>query len=187
MFIYAPVWALPRIVVLGDSLAAGYGIDIQRSWIALLQKQVQSQYEVINAGISGDTTANGAARIAGLLQRYRPKIVIIELGGNDGLRGIPLPVIKANLIKIIEQTKHFTSRILLVGVRLPPNYGPAYTQQFQNMFLDVAKQQAVAVLPLLLAGVDDNAQLMQNDGIHPTAEAQPVIFNNIWRHLKPML
>lgn len=177
-------FAAPKILVLGDSLAAGYGIDIQQGWVALLQKKLYDQYEVINAGISGDTTSNGLARLPKMLNLYHPKIVIVELGGNDGLRGIPIPVVRGNLEKIIKLAKVKAEKVVLIGVRLPPNYGPAYTQQFQTMYSELAKKYQLVMVPLLLAGIDENAALMQADRIHPTAAAQQRIFENVWGVLK---
>lgn len=176
-------WALPKILVIGDSLAAGYGIDIQHGWVALIQKQLANRYQVINAGISGDTTANGLARLPEALQRHQPKIVVLELGGNDGLRGVPIAVIKNNLEKMIRLAKKSAQQVVLVGVRIPPNYGPQYTQQFQNIYLELAKKYSLPIVPFLLKNVDDQDHLMQADRIHPTQEAQSMIFENVWQVL----
>lgn len=182
--------AAENIVVLGDSLSAGYGIDIQQGWVALLQQRLQqhqSAYTVVNASISGDTTSNGLARLPAVLQQHQPKIVIVELGANDALRGIPLQATRSNLEKIITQIQQKDGKVLLLGLRVPPNYGPAYTVPFQALYKELARQYKVAVTPLFLAQVDERADLMQADNLHPTAAAQAILLENVWRQLEPML
>jgi acyl-CoA thioesterase I len=185
-----PALAKNTILILGDSISAGYGIEINQGWVTLLQQRLREHkypYEVVNASISGDTTANGLARLPEALNTYHPKVTIIELGGNDGLRGIPPAVIQRNLVQLIALAQQAHSQVLVVGVRLPPNYGPEYTQQFQKIFHTIQTQRKVIVVPLFLKAIDDNPKLMQPDGVHPTAVAQPQLLNNVWVVLKKML
>ncbi len=182
--------AAEKIMVFGDSLSAGYGIDIQQGWVALLQQRLQENnldYTVVNASISGDTTSNGLSRLPDALTQNKPNIVILELGGNDGLRGLPLQVTRANLAKMISLIKDQDGKVLLVGVRLPPNYGLDYITQFQAIYKDLADKYDTRVVPLFLNGVDDQTNLMQQDGIHPNTDGQPILLENIWAELKPML
>lgn len=178
------------ILILGDSLSAGYGIDIQQGWVALLRNRLQESgyhYQVVNASISGDTTSDGLARLPAALQRSQPELVIIELGGNDALRGIQINTTHDNLSQIIILSQKAHAEILLLGIRLPPNFGPVYNQQFLNIYTNLAKQYHINLVPLFLNGVDANPQLMQDDGIHPRAEGQPIMLNNVWVILKRML
>lgn len=177
-------------MILGDSLSAGYGIDIQQGWVALLRDRLQKEgfnYNVVNASISGNSTSDGLARFPDTLNNYHPHIVIVELGGNDALRGIPFETTQKNLTQIIKLSKENKAEVLLLGLRLPPNYGPIYTQQFRSLFQQLAKQFNIAVVPLFLNGVDIDSRLMQDDGIHPRAEAQPILLNNVWGVLGPLL
>jgi acyl-CoA thioesterase-1 len=179
-----------NLLVLGDSLSAGYGIDPQQGWVALLEQRLSDNnytYKIINASVSGSTTNQGLQVLPTLLKQYQPKVVIVELGGNDGLRGLPLLTIRKNLSTIVQLSKKYKAKVLLVGVRLPPNYGPAYTGKFQQLFPDLAQQEKVAVIPLFLAGVDENSHLMQGDGIHPIAAAQAILLDNVWPQLKSLL
>lgn len=179
-----------NILVLGDSLSGAYGIDREQGWVALLQRKLASQgydYTVINASVSGDTTRTGLSRIDSALQNHQPEIVIIALGGNDGLRGLPLSEIKTSLANIIEQSQEQHARVLLAGVRLPPNYGAAYNTRFAALYEELAKEYDIPLVPRILDQVADDAALMQNDGIHPTAEAQPRIMHNVWEKLVPLL
>ncbi|EAR20244.1 probable esterase signal peptide protein [Nitrococcus mobilis Nb-231] len=178
------------ILVLGDSLSAAHGINHNAGWVALLAARLAKQkwdYRVVNASISGDTTGGGLARLPAALDRYHPVILIVELGGNDGLRGIPLAEIRSHLGQIVRLAKHRGIRVLLIGVRLPPNYGTVFTERFQALFHEVAQAEAIPLVPKLLAGVAENPQLMQPDGIHPTAAAQPRLLANVWPKLKPLL
>lgn len=184
------MFAENTILIIGDSISAGYGIDIQQGWVALLQKKLDDNhypYRVINDSISGDTTSNGLARLPKSLQQYHPQITIIELGGNDGLRGLSPALIKHNLQKIITLIKESNSKILLLGVRIPPNYGALYTQQFQELFLTLAEENQISVVPMFLQHVDDQPHLMQPDGIHPTAAAQEILLNNVWAPLEKLI
>jgi acyl-CoA thioesterase-1 len=178
------------ILVYGDSLSAAYGLAQDAGWPALLQarlKQKKMNYTVINASISGETTSGGAARIAAALKAQRPKVIIIALGANDGLRGLPLAQMRANLGQMLRKSKQSGSRVLLVGMRLPPNYGDAYTRQFAQVYADLAREYKAALAPFLLAGVADRRELFQADNLHPIAEAQPMILDNIWPALAPLL
>jgi acyl-CoA thioesterase-1 len=178
------------IVVFGDSLSAAYGISQSRGWVALLaerMKRERPEYSVVNASISGETSGGGLARIDAVLKKHRPQVLVLELGANDGLRGLPVPQMRKNLLAMVERGKKSGARVLLVGMRLPPNYGPDYTQAFENAFGEVAKEQRVALLPFLLDGVAERRELFQADTIHPTAEAQPAIERRVWEALKPLL
>ena len=178
------------ILVLGDSLSGAYGINNDEGWVSLLQQKIQQEgyeYRVINASISGDTTRTGLSRIEDALHTHKPAIVVVALGGNDGLRGLAFSEIKSSLANIIERCQNENARVLLAGVRLPPNYGPAYNEQFAAIFRDLSKQYDVPLVPRILDQVADYRELLQEDGIHPTAEAQPKIMENIWVGLEPIL
>ncbi len=182
--------APPVILVLGDSLSAAYGIALADGWVALLQGRLRERgldWRVVNAGLSGDTTAGGLTRLPELLKRHRPAILIVELGANDGLRGLKPTVVRDNLARIIQAGRAAGSRVLLTGIQLPPNYGAAYNQAFQAVFQDLAAAQGVPLVPGLLAGVAEDRVLMQADGVHPGAAAQPRILDNVWPVLEPLL
>jgi acyl-CoA thioesterase-1 len=179
------------IVVLGDSLAAGYGLDLEESYPALLQKKIEAaglNYTVVNAGISGDTSAGGARRVDWLLQR-RVEVLVLALGGNDGLRGIPVGVTRTNLQTIIDRTrgKYPQARVVIAGMQMPPNVGVEYRQQFAKLFPDLAKANQCALVPFLLEGVGGKPEFNQPDLIHPTAEGQKMVAENVWKVLKPLL
>jgi acyl-CoA thioesterase-1 len=178
------------ILVLGDSLSGAYGINTEQGWVALLQQQISNEgyeYRVINASVSGDTTRTGLSRIDAALQRHEPAIVIIALGGNDGLRGLAFSEIENSLANIIQRCQKNNARVMLTGVRLPPNYGPVYTERFAALYQRLSERYAVPLVPRMLDQVAENRELIQPDGIHPTAEAQPQIMENVWAGLKPML
>lgn len=178
------------ILVLGDSLSAAYGININEGWVALLQQQVINEgydYKVINASVSGDTTRTGLSRIKSTLKSHKPEIVIIALGGNDGLRGLAFSEIENSLSSIIEACKNQHAETLLLGVRLPPNYGPVYNKQFAELYQRLAEHFDIILLPKMLDQVADNRDLMQDDGMHPKAKAQPLIMKNVWASLKSIL
>lgn len=178
------------ILVLGDSLSSAYGIDVDDGWVQLLQNRIDARgadYRVVNASISGDTTNGGAARLPAALRKHAPEVVVVELGGNDGLLGLPLGVTRANLERIIVESKNAGAQVLLLGMRLPPNYGPAYTEAFFAIYEDLAERHDVARVPFFLEGVGGVDGMMQNDGIHPVAAAQPVMLENVWPHLEPLL
>ena len=180
----------PTLLVLGDSISAAFGIEQSQGWVNLLSKKLQThQYRihVVNASISGETTQGGLQRLPSLLDKHKPEIVIVELGGNDGLRGLKLSMIEANLRDIIENSKARNATVLLAGIRLPPNYGQIYTEKFYQIYQDLAIQEKVALVPFLMDGVAGNNVMMQTDGIHPTAEGQPVMLNNVWEILQPMV
>jgi acyl-CoA thioesterase-1 len=178
------------ILVFGDSLSAGYGLATGQSWPALLGKRLAETkpgYAVANASISGETTAGGRSRLPAALQRFRPAIVILVLGANDGLRGLPLAQMRDNLTAMIDAAKARRARVLLVGMKLPPNYGPDYDRGFEDSFRLVAKREKVALLPFLLAPIAANLNAFQADGLHPTAAAQDAILDHVWAALKPLL
>ena len=178
------------VVVLGDSLSAGYGIKIHEGWVNLLARRLESEgygYRVVNASVSGETTQGGLARLPRALATHKPSIVVVELGGNDGLRGLPLATSRENLRKIIEKSAAANARVVLVGMVIPPNYGPRYGQQFRDMFATLAKQYSVAFVPFFLDQVALKPELMQADGLHPNAQGQPQMLENLWPKLKPLL
>jgi acyl-CoA thioesterase-1 len=185
-----PVWAGGTILVYGDSLSAAYGLAQDAGWATLLQlrlKQKGMDYTVANASISGETTSGGATRIAAALRTHKPAIVVLALGANDGLRGLPLAQMRSNLDQMMRASKQAGSRVLLVGMRLPPNYGEAYTRQFAQTYVDLAREHKAALAPFLLEGVADRREMFQADNLHPVATAQPVILDNVWKALAPML
>jgi len=178
------------ILVLGDSLSGAWGINTDEGWVALLQQKISKQgfdYKVINASVSGDTTRTGLSRIESALQQHKPTIVIVALGGNDGLRGLAFSEIESSLASIIERCQKDGAQVLLSAVRLPPNYGPVYIEQFAALYNRLSNQYKVPLVPRMLDQVAENRALMQEDGIHPKAEAQPQIMQNVWAGLEPML
>ena len=178
------------ILVLGDSLSAAYGININEGWVSLLQQQLVNQgykYKIINASVSGDTTRTGLSRIDSALQEHKPSIVIIALGGNDGLRGLAFSEIELSLAKIIERCTKDNVQVLLSGLRLPANYGVEYNLQFTALYQRLSERYKVALVPRLLDQVGEHRELLQQDGIHPKAQAQPQIMKNVWSKLKAML
>jgi acyl-CoA thioesterase-1 len=178
------------IVVLGDSLSAGYGISVQQGWVSLLAQRLASEgygYKVVNASVSGETTQGGVARLPRVLELHKPEIVVIELGGNDGLRGLPLGASRDNLQRAITLARDAKARVLLVGMMIPPNYGQRYSQEFRDMFSGLAAKNSVALVPFLLDQIALNPRLMQDDGIHPNARGQPRMLENLWPTLKPLL
>jgi acyl-CoA thioesterase-1 len=180
----------PTIVVLGDSLSAGYGIDADDGWVHLLQERLQQQgypYRVVNASISGDTTRGGLTRVPQALAQHAPHILLIQLGGNDGLRTLPLGEMRRNLGTIIEQSRDNGTTVLLIGVRLPPNYGEVYIKKFHSVYSELAQHYKVPLVPYLLAGVGGHDQLMQVDGLHPNRDAQVRMLDNVWPYLLPLL
>ena len=183
--------APPRTVLLvGDSLSAAHNIEVGTSWPALLQKRLADMRPprvLVNASISGETTASAVARLPALLKRYRPGIVILELGGNDGLRGLPLPEIRTNLSQMVEEAQDSGARVLLLGIELPINYGPQYRTGLREIYAGLARAGRVPLVPFLLDGIALDPRLMQPDGLHPTAAAQPRVLANIWPVLAPML
>ena len=178
------------ILVLGDSLSAGYGIKPAQGWVALLEQRLRDQgygYRVVNASVSGETSGGGLQRLPRALELHQPAVVIVELGANDGLRGLSVPLTRDNLTKIVAESKKAGAQVLLIGMRLPPNYGPRYTNDFMTMYREIATGSKVTLVPFLLQSVALKPELMQADGLHPTAPAQPALLDTVWPQLKPML
>lgn len=172
----------PVVLVIGDSISAAFGIPAQEGWVALLEKDLQQSVpaaQIINASISGDTTQGGLTRLPALLDQHHPSLTIIELGGNDGLRGTPIKHIKQNLKQMVELAQSAGSKVLLLGMQIPPNYGPRYTELFKAMYVELADELSTDLVPFLLEGVADKPELMQADGIHPKAQAQPILFEQV--------
>jgi acyl-CoA thioesterase-1 len=180
-----------NLLIVGDSLSAAYGIDSDAAWVELLKDRLEQEtpgtWNVANASISGETTDGGVRRLPDLLDKHNPAIVVIELGGNDGLRGFPPDVIRNNLAKMIHLSQQQGAEVLLVGIEIPPNYGPRYTTAFANVYSSLAEEYNLAFLPFFLADVYDGEAMMQADGIHPTAKAQPQLLENIWSELMPLI
>lgn len=182
--------AAPAILIYGDSLSAGYGIGLEQSWPALLAKRLEDnrlRYTVSNASISGETTAGGRSRFDDTLKRVEPRVVVIALGANDGLRGLPVLQMRLNLAAMIKAAKAKKARVLLVGMKLPPNYGPVYARQFEESFSAIARTESVPLLPFLLEPLGTDIDLFQADGLHPSAAAQPKLLDHVWPALKPLL
>jgi len=190
LLLWTQAAAAAGILVVGDSISAAFGLDSSKGWVALLQKRLADEgfaQTVINASISGDTSRGGLSRLPALLAAQRPQIVIIELGGNDGLRGQSLAQLQQNLARMVKLAKDSGAQVLLLGMLLPPNYGERYNAAFAAVYREVADTQQVALLPFFLEGVGGVAGMMQADGIHPTAGAQPRLLDNLWPLLRPLL
>ncbi|GLR63359.1 arylesterase [Marinospirillum insulare] len=174
---------------MGDSLSAAYNIPTSAGWVSLLEERLKKRtdWQVINASISGETTSGGLTRLPALLRQHQPSLVLLELGANDGLRGLPPQLITNNLEKMLTLSEESGAKVMLIGILLPPNYGPAYLAKFEQTYPQLAKKHQLPLLPFLLEGVADQPSLMQEDGLHPTAEAQPKILENLWVELKPLL
>lgn len=182
--------ASKTVLVLGDSLSAEYGISRGTGWVPLLEKRLASSSidaDIINASISGETTSGGRSRLGALLEKHRPRVVILELGANDALRGLSIDATEANLRAMITEAKKARASVLLVGMQIPPNYGGDYTRRFANLYPKLARELKISLVPFLFDGLTDKPQLFQSDRIHPTAEAQPIMLDNVWPHLKPLL
>lgn len=180
----------PVIVVLGDSLSAEYGLPRDTGWVALLRQRLATEridYSVANASVSGDTTSGGRARLPAVLARLKPAIVVVELGANDALRGVPLATTERNLREIVADAQHARAKVVLVGMFVPPNYGPDYTQKFHGIYTRLSKDLGVPLVPFLLAGIENRPDMFQADQIHPTRQAQGVLLDNVWPSLKPLL
>jgi acyl-CoA thioesterase I len=178
------------VMVYGDSLSASYGVPREQGWVSLLAQRMQEEgldYSVVNASVSGETTAGGVRRIDEALKMHRPSVVVIELGANDGLRGQPPEAMRRNLEAMIEACRRTGARVLLIGMRLPPNYGPDYISRFHQTFIDVARKHRLPVVPFLFEGFADNRAYFQPDAVHPTARAQPLMLDTVWPALKPLL
>lgn len=180
----------PTILVVGDSLSAGFGLDLEDTWVVLLQARLDEEgygYRVVNASISGDTTGNGLRRLSRALDIHQPEIVLIELGGNDGLRGIPIERMQNNLEQMIRQAREQGTKVVLAGMLIPPNYGDDYTAEFAAVYPALAEQYDTPLIPFFLEGVALNANLLQADGLHPNKLAQPILMETVWITLKPAL
>ncbi len=186
----APAHAARTILVFGDSLSAGYGLPQGSGWVSLLEhrlKRDRLDYAVVNASISGETTLGGRNRITATLAEHQPAVVIVQLGANDGLRGNSIEQTRRNLIAIVEASRKSGAKVLLVGMRIPPNYGQVYTRRFEALFAEVARQQNASLVPFMLQGFADKREWFQSDGIHPAVQAQPSILDNIYRRLRALL
>jgi acyl-CoA thioesterase I len=181
----------PVILVFGDSISAGYGLPrVEQGWVELLKARLQAQgygYQVVNASVSGETTAGGLARLPRALELHHPKIVILELGGNDGLRALPIAQLRANLTQMVTLSTAIGAKVSLLGMRMPPNYGPEYTKQFALVFSDLASERKIPSVPFFLNDVALSPNLLQQDDIHPNALGQPILLDNVWPALKPLL
>ncbi len=181
----------PVILVFGDSISAGYGLaHVDQGWVELLRTKLKDEgygYQVVNASVSGETTAGGLARLPRALAQHRPQIAILELGGNDGLRALPVAQMRTNLDQMVDLSAAAGARVLLLGMRIPPNYGPQYTEQFRQVFVDVARDKKAASVPFLLTDIALSPNLMQADGVHPNELGQPKLLENVWPALKPLL
>lgn len=186
-----PMTAVAKsIVVLGDSISAGYGIEVQQGWVALLRHKLAEEnvsYEIINASISGDTTAGGLARIDKILATHQPEVVLVELGANDGLRGLSPKLMKDNLAEITRRAQKAGAKVLLLSMRIPPNYGKRYTEMVYGVYPQLSEELGVPYMPFILEDVALVKELMQPDGLHPNAKAQPMIADKVWLHLQPLL
>jgi acyl-CoA thioesterase-1 len=182
--------AAPTVLIVGDSLSAGYGLARHEKWPSLLQTRLQTRgypHAVVNASISGDTTSGGLARLPRALELNEPALVVIALGGNDGLRALPIPEFRRNLAEMIQLSRTAGAKVLLAGIHIPPNYGPAYTEAFHQVYHDLADEYGTGLVPFILDGVALEPGLMQADGLHPTAAAQPRILDNLWPELERLL
>ena len=180
----------PVILVFGDSISAGYGLPLEQGWVELLKTRLKSQGygdQVVNASVSGETTAGGLARLPRALELHHPGIVVLELGGNDGLRALPIAQMRANLAQMLDLSSAAGAKVLLLGMRMPPNYGPEYTKQFAMVFSDLAAEKKAALVPFLLTNIALSPDLLQGDDIHPNALGQPILLDNVWPALKPLL
>ncbi len=177
----------PRLLILGDSLSAAYGMAPEKGWVALLARDLADSATIINASVSGETTEGGLQRLPGLLQEHAPDVVVLELGGNDGLRGYPLTRVRNTLSEMITLSRESGAKILLVGMRIPPNYGRRYSLGFENIYPALAEEHTLPLVPFLLEGIAGDATLMQNDGIHPNAQAQPAMAATVGDALRPIL
>jgi len=178
------------ILVMGDSLSAAYGIRPEQGWVALLTQRLQTQgygYEVVNASVSGETSNGGLQRLPRAIQIHHPGIVILELGANDGLRGLPVQVTKDNLAKMVQLSQAAGARVLLIGIRIPPNYGPRYANEFAGLYPEIAKQSQLPLIPFLLDKVALDPTLMQDDGLHPNARGEPQVLETVWQGLEPLV
>jgi len=187
----ASAYSAPKtVLVLGDSLSAEYGLARGAGWVALLEQKLKAEKidaRIVNASISGETTSGGRARLPALLNQHKPRVVVIELGANDGLRGLPVPAAEANLRAMASMSQKQDAKVMLIGMRMPPNYGRAYTERFFTMYENLAKEVKAPLVPFMLEGVADKPALFQADRLHPNADAHPIILNNIWPTFKALI
>jgi acyl-CoA thioesterase-1 len=184
------VASAPTILVFGDSLSAAYGIRPEQGWVTLLTQRLQTQgygYQVVNASVGGETSAGGLERLPRALKLHAPAIVILELGANDGLRGLPVSAMRDNLVRMVQLSQGAGARVLLVGIRIPPNYGPRYTDEFARVYPELAQQYHLPLVPFLLEKVALDTTLTQEDGLHPNADAEPLVLDTLWPYLKPLI
>ena len=181
----------PVILVFGDSISAGYGLEhVDQGWVELLKTRLKSQgygYQVVNASVSSETSAGGLARLPRALELHHPSIVILELGGNDGLRALPVAQMRENFMQMIDLARHAGAKVLLLGIKIPPNYGPQYTRQFEAVYSDLARTGKLPLVPFLMDRIALKPELMQSDDIHPNVKGQPILLDNVWPVLQPML
>ena len=177
----------PTLLAWGDSLSAAYGIAVDKGWVNLLQEKLGDDYKVVNGSISGETSAGGLTRLPEALKTHQPAYVLLELGANDGLRGIDLPTMRSNLEQMVKLAQAAKAKVVLIGIKLPPNYGTTFTDKFDAVYTDLAKEYELPLVPFLLAGVAEDWDLMQADGLHPTAEAEPKVLDNVWAVLEGVL
>lgn len=190
MAIVSQVTLAKSIIVLGDSISASYGMEVQQGWVRLLEQRLEKEeknYHVINESVSGETTAGGLARVDKLLSRHKAEILILELGANDGLRGLSPKKMKENLAQIIERSQRAGTKVLLLSMRIPPNYGKRYTEMFYNVYVQLGKEFNIPVIPFILEDIALITELMQADGLHPNAKAQPMILDKLWVSLQEVL
>lgn len=191
--LYSSSWAAEAehtVLVFGDSLSASYGIEEEQGWVTLLSQKIDSQglpFQVINGSVSGETSTGGLARLPAMLASYSPELLVLELGGNDGLRGLPLDLLKQNMTAMIDLAERSGAVVILTGIQIPPNYGPRYTLPFAELYAELAAEKNLSLVPFLIEGIPQIPELMQNDGIHPKAEAQFMILDNVWPVLLPLL
>ena len=190
MILFSTTLMAKSIVVIGDSISSGYGIETEKSWVVLLQQKLNKEnkpYTIFNESISGDTTAGGLARIDNALTRHKPELILLELGANDGLRGLSPKKMKSNLTEIIKRSQKANAKVLLLSMRIPPNYGKRYVDMFYNIYPQLAKELNIPFVPFILEDVALIKELMQKDGYHPNVKAQPIIADKIWQYLYPIL
>lgn len=190
MLAWSSAAAAATVLVVGDSISAGYGVPTGRGWVKLLETRLQAEnpaYKVVNASVSGDTTAGGLSRLPALLRQHRPAVVVVGLGGNDGLRGLPLKSSRENLSAMVRLSRQAGAKVLLLGMDIPPNYGPKYTREFREIYPAVARAGGATLVPGFVAAVGTDPELMQGDGIHPNAQAQPKLLEAVWPLLLPLL
>ncbi len=187
IFVFSTIVSAKTILVVGDSLSAAYNMPLDAGWVKLLQQRIEPAHRVVNASISGDTSAGGLSRLPIALNQHSPDIVIVELGANDGLRGLSLKQMKANLEQMVRLSRQSGAEVIIAGMELPPNYGPAFNQKFRQIYTELASEQSISLIPFLLDDVAGKDHLIQPDGLHPNEHAQPLILDNVWPYLENLL